>query len=176
MPAFRPVTGRGRIPAGGKQARAAVGGEVNRGLRPGRAGRHRLRSGSSGETICRPSARDEFLSSENVRILESWNVESDPDLSIARARLEPGQCTEVHCLDGITERYLIVEGSAQVKVGSIPAAMVGPGDVVFVPPGVTQCISNTGDGDLVFYCLCTPAFRASRYRRVTSPPTGPGDE
>lgn len=116
--------------------------------------------------MCRPDEEDEFLSSENVMILESWNVGLDPDLSIARARLAPGEGTEAHCLEGITERYLIATGVGRVFVGSLPPEDVRPGDVVFIPPGVSQRLVNTGLEDLVFYCLCTPAFHEANYRQL----------
>ncbi|MEA3397575.1 MAG: cupin domain-containing protein, partial [Chloroflexota bacterium] len=40
---------------------------------------------------------------------------------------------------------------------------VSPGDVVLIPPGVSQRISNTGAGDLMFLCICTPPFRPECY-------------
>jgi mannose-6-phosphate isomerase-like protein (cupin superfamily) len=41
--------------------------------------------------------------------------------------------------------------------------------VVFIPAGVVQQITNTGSEDLVFYCICTPAFEEDRYSGVTRP-------
>lgn len=143
-------------------------------LRPTRPPAHRRVEGRGGETVCRPTEEDEFPSSENVYILESWNTDADPGLSIARARLTPGESTEPHRLEGTTERYLIVEGSGRVTIGSLPPTEVRPGDVVYVPPGASQQIANTGDGDLVFYCLCTPAFDGADYRR-TGPPRAEGN-
>jgi hypothetical protein len=32
-------------------------------------------------------------------------------------------------------------------------------------PGVTQRITNTGSGDLVFLCVCTPPFQPATYVR-----------
>lgn len=125
--------------------------------------------------MCRPAEKDEFPSSENVAILESWNTPGDPALSVARARLLPGEATETHCLDRTTERYLILEGSGVVHIGAMGPVEVGPGDVVFIPPGVSQQIANSGDCDLVFYCLCTPAFEATDYRRLDPPTSGQAD-
>jgi len=88
-------------------------------------------------------------------------------MSIARARLAPGEATEPHRLDHTTERYLIVEGSGSVRVGALDPVAVRPGDIVFVPPGVPQQVANTGDRDLVFYCLCTPPFDGSDYLRLS---------
>lgn len=113
-----------------------------------------------------PGDEGEFHSSENVHILETWNVPHDPGLSIARARLEPGQATEDHVLERTTERYLIVQGVGEAVVGGLPPTPVGPGDVVLIPAGTRQRIRNTGDGDLVFYCVCTPRFDEDDYHRV----------
>lgn len=137
-------------------------------LRPASAPGHLVREGPRGEAFCRPVETDEFASSENVAILESWNTDRDPALSIARARLAPGEATEQHRLDRTTERYLIVDGSGSVRVGALDPVAVRPGDIVFVPPGVPQQVTNTGDRDLVFYCLCTPAFDGSDYVRLSS--------
>ena len=98
-------------------------------------------------------------------ILESWNSPADDDLSIARARLAPGQSTEVHSLMRTAERYLVVQGTGEASVGSLPRLRLEPGDVVYVPAGVPQQVTNTGEGDLVFYCLCTPPFDGRDYRR-----------
>lgn len=141
-------------------------------LRPERPAGHRLIEGPDGGVVCRPVEDDEFPSSENVAILESWHSHCDPGLSVARARLLPGEATETHCLDRTTERYLIVKGSGIVHIGTLGPVEVGPGDVVFIPPGVSQRIANGGDCDLIFYCLCTPAFNASDYRRLVDPASG----
>jgi len=148
---------------------------MKKGLRPDRPARHRVIHGPSGETICRPAREDEFPSSENVAILESWNTGRDPGLSVARARLAPGEAAEPHCLTRTTERYLIVEGSGTVRVGALGPVEVRPGDVVFIPPGVYQRIANNGDGELVFYCLCSPAFDGSDYQRLDDPGQEQGD-
>ena len=42
-------------------------------------------------------------------------------------------------------------------------APVAVGDRVLIPAGVPQRITNTGDTDLEFYCLCTPRFRPEAY-------------
>jgi mannose-6-phosphate isomerase-like protein (cupin superfamily) len=140
---------------------------MTRRLRPAGPPRHAVQTGPEGESICRPAEDDEFASRENVRILESWNTETDRELSIARARLGPGDATESHYLEGITERYLVIQGTGMVRVGSLRPSEVGPGDVVFIPAGVMQQITNTGSDDLVFYCICTPAFQEDRYAGIT---------
>lgn len=41
---------------------------------------------------------------------------------------------------------------------------VRAGDSVRIPAGVPQRITNAGDDDLVFLCLCLPRFELSGYR------------
>jgi len=53
-----------------------------------------------------------------------------------------------------------------VEVGDFPAANVGPGDVVIIPAGARQRITNTGSVDLIFYCVCTPSFQPANYRSL----------
>jgi mannose-6-phosphate isomerase-like protein (cupin superfamily) len=141
---------------------------MRRPLRPIAPSRGRLLRGPAGEAVCSPLEDDEFHSAENIRILEAWNVAEDPAVSIARARLGPGQATEVHVLSRTTERYLVVRGAGRVEVGNLPPTDVGPGDVVLIPAGTPQRIRNTGVEDLVFYCICTPRFDESDYRRAAS--------
>jgi mannose-6-phosphate isomerase-like protein (cupin superfamily) len=101
---------------------------------------------------------------EGCHILETWNTEIDDSVSIARARVAPGGSTEWHQLEGIVERYLVVEGRGLVEIGNLAPTEMGPGDLAFIPAGARQRITNTGPGDLIFYCICTPRFRQERYR------------
>ena len=59
----------------------------------------------------------EYLSDENCHILEVANDADDEELSVARARVEPGVTTAWHKLEGIGERYLIVSGRGRVEIG-----------------------------------------------------------
>ena len=106
----------------------------------------------------------EFFTDERCHILELSGGADDPELSIARARVEPGVTTQLHVLD-IPERFVVVSGQGEVEVGEERAA-VGPGDVVLIPAGTPQRITNTGDRDLVFYCMCTPAWKPEAYRTL----------
>ena len=71
-----------------------------------------------------------------------------------------------HSVEGTAERYVIVEGRGRVEVGNSEAQEVVAGDVVLIPPGVSQRITNIGDKDLIFYCVCTPRFEQSNYRAL----------
>ena len=115
--------------------------------------------------IRRASDVTEFDTPERCSILEISNDADDPACSIARALVAPGVTTEWHWLEGIDERYVIVSGRGSVEVGDLPAASVAAGDVVRIPAGVPQRITNVTDADLVFLAVCTPRFVQSAYRQ-----------
>jgi mannose-6-phosphate isomerase-like protein (cupin superfamily) len=106
----------------------------------------------------------EFQTTENCFILEVANDAGDPDLSIARARVPPRTATEWHRVTDIDERYVIVRGKGRVEVGDLPPTLVSEGDVVRIPANVPQRITNVGEDDLVFFCVCSPRFRQSAYK------------
>ena len=108
-------------------------------------------------------AATEYFFAEGCFIIEWWNAPTDADLSVARARVEPGVTTRWHRLRGVTERYLILDGQGRVEVGDLPPEAVGPGAVVLIPPGTRQRITNTSDADLIFLALCTPRFTQAVY-------------
>ncbi|MFL0809529.1 MAG: cupin domain-containing protein [Agarilytica sp.] len=108
----------------------------------------------------------EYFFGEGCHIVEVLNSESSEDLSVARARLEPGETTRWHTLEGVSERYLITEGQGVVELGDGVCEVVKPGDVVNIPPGCKQRIRNSGGGDLIFFAICTPRFREACYRDV----------
>ncbi len=95
---------------------------------------------------------------------------SDGRLSIAKARVKAGITTVSHHLDGVTEIYLIVSGRGQVDMGDLKPVKVGTGDLVVIPAGTSQRITNIGKKDLVFYCICTPRFTADCYHQEASKP------
>lgn len=111
----------------------------------------------------------EFFTDELCHIIELSNSPSDPDLSIARARVEPGVTTRWHVLRGTTERYVVTSGEGLVEVGDLPATKLGVGDVVIIPPDCRQRIRNTGDVDLIFLALCTPRFQPEVYHDIDGP-------
>ena len=84
-------------------------------------------------------------------------------MSTARARVLPGVTTEWHCVRDIDARYVIVRGTGKVEVGDLPTAIVDEGDVVRIPANTLQRITNVGDTDLVFLCVCSPRFVPDAY-------------
>jgi mannose-6-phosphate isomerase-like protein (cupin superfamily) len=113
--------------------------------------------------ILRTEGLPEHDTSERCFITEWLNSGDDPELSIARARVEPGVTTEWHLLRTSAERYVILEGTGDVEVGDLPAQVIGPGDIVVIPPGVRQRITTTSESPLVFLAICTPRFSPQDY-------------
>jgi len=109
--------------------------------------------------------RDEYWFREGCFITEWSNSDADPDVSVARARVEPGGTTRWHRLDAITERYVVLAGCGRAEVDR-EARDVQAGDVVIIAPGLPQRITNTGDTDLIFLAVCTPRFRPENYREI----------
>ncbi|MGK2913319.1 MAG: cupin domain-containing protein [Porticoccaceae bacterium] len=116
--------------------------------------------------IIRNDATAEYYFEEGCFITEWSNSPLDEQASIARARVEPGMTTRLHRLAGITERYVILAGTGQVEVGDLVPAPVAVGDIVLVPPGTPQRITNTGTTDLVFLAICTPRFSPQAYEDI----------
>lgn len=119
--------------------------------------------------VLRMDPAAEFATEERCHIIEVSNSDADPDCSIARARVPAGVTTRWHRLDGIAERYVILEGTGRAEIGDF-AQEVGPGDVALIPPRCRQRIANTGRTDLVFIAICTPRFRAEAYVDVDDAP------
>jgi len=114
-------------------------------------------------TICRWDQDGEFYTPERCYITELQNKDTDPACSIARARVRPGVTTRLHALRGTTERYVILEGQGAVEIDGRGPVTVSPLDVVHIPPGVSQRITNKGSSDLIFLCICTPRFQRENY-------------
>lgn len=114
----------------------------------------------------RGSEAAESPTRERCSIAELSNTADDPELSVARARVAPGVTTRWHRLDGIAERYVILEGRGRAEIDGLPPQDLLPGDVLRIAPGQAQRITNTGATDLVFLALCTPRFRWDAYEDI----------
>ncbi|MDD2466351.1 MAG: cupin domain-containing protein [Desulfobulbus sp.] len=111
---------------------------------------------------------NEYFFEEGCYIIEMHNDTNDPLVSVARARVRPGETTHWHRLAGIHERYLILTGDGLVEVGDGPPRKVGQGDTVQIPPNTRQRITNNGTTDLIFLAVCTPRFVAEAYHDLES--------
>ncbi len=106
---------------------------------------------------------DEYYFKEGCYIIEVSNTDQDGAVSIAHVRVLPGQQTAWHWLTETYERYVILRGQGLVEVGDAAAAAVNAGDVVLIPPGTRQRISNTGEIDLGLMAICSPRFSLENY-------------
>ena len=120
--------------------------------------------------IVKTEENREYFTEEGCFILEMCNTPEDDEVSIARARVRPGVTTVLHRLKDTVERYVIMEGTGLVEVGDLPPGEVGAGDIVIIPPSIPQSITNTGDQDLIFLCICTPRFIPEKYEAMTTLP------
>ena len=107
----------------------------------------------------------EFWTDERCFITELHNCDASPEASLAVARVEPGVTTQLHALDGVTERYIVRRGEGLLEVDGARQPMK-VGDQFVIPAGAAQRIANTGPDDLEFYCLCTPRFFPASYRNL----------
>ena len=95
-------------------------------------------------------------------LLHPDKVDGTGDLgcSIAHAIVPPGESTLPHMLKKSAELYYILDGTGEMHIGS-ESARIRKDQVVYIPPGARQYISNTGPGDLVFLCIVAPKWQAS---------------
>ena len=117
-------------------------------------------------SIKQQNLTDEFYTPERCYIAELSNSIDDPEVSIARARLEPGVTTRWHRLSATAERYYILSGEGRAQIGELVSREVSAGDVVLIPPMCPQRIANIGTEDLVFLAICTPPFSDDVYEDI----------
>jgi mannose-6-phosphate isomerase-like protein (cupin superfamily) len=110
--------------------------------------------------IVKEKSLNEYLTPEHCFIAENY---SSSEVSIARARVKAGVTTLAHHLRDVKEIYVVTSGKGKVSVGNLQPVDVAVGDVVVIPAGVSQKITNIGSTDLVFYCICTPKFTEACY-------------
>jgi mannose-6-phosphate isomerase-like protein (cupin superfamily) len=100
----------------------------------------------------------ETLDGSLIRELMHPEVHGNQGQSLAEAIIPPGQTTHCHRHARSEEIYYILQGEGRVTVGS-DVQPVDTGDAVAIPRGTWHRIANTGQGDLVFLCCCSPAYR-----------------
>lgn len=104
----------------------------------------------------------EVWTTERCYITELLNSDKQPEVSIARTRVEPGVTTQLHQLS-VFEWYVIERGQGLMRVGDEAPFPVGPGDTVAIAKDTAQQITNTGQDDLKFLCVCAPRFLQECY-------------
>ena len=129
------------------------------------AGKTKMKMSANEMTPCVKSNDEtpEYFFAEGCFITELLNSNDDPNVSIARARVEPGKTTRWHYLQGTGERYVVLEGAGLVEIDDLQAQQVNAGDVVVIPPQARQRITNIGADDLIFLAICSPRFTEAVY-------------
>jgi mannose-6-phosphate isomerase-like protein (cupin superfamily) len=113
--------------------------------------------------IIKALSKPEKYFEEKCFITELFNSGENPDVSVARARVNPGVTTVLHWLKDTEEKYFILSGSGEVEIDGKMNGTVEAGDLVIIPKNSTQRIKNIGADDLIFICICTPRFEAKNY-------------
>jgi len=78
--------------------------------------------------------------------------------SLAHATVPIGQRTTPHSLRS-SEVYYILSGQGRMHIDQA-IHDVGPDCTIYIRPGTTQWIENTGKKDLRFLCIVDPAWRS----------------
>lgn len=106
--------------------------------------------------------RTEFPTRERCFIRELANIGDISRFSIAECRVAPGVTTELHSLS-VDEWYVMLHGTGMVEVNHCEPVKVSPGDVVEIPAGTAQRITNHDTEDLLFLGVCLPRFTPDTY-------------
>ena len=114
------------------------------------------------EELVKGSVLKEFYTEEKCYIKEILNSPTQRDFSIAQARVEPGITTALHKLKATVEYYYITEGEGEAEING-QLIKVSKGDLLKIESDLPQRIKNTGTLDLIFLCLCFPAFETKSY-------------
>lgn len=107
-----------------------------------------------------PSDCPQFVAGDKTLLRELLHpAKQDVEVrySLAHATVLPSNESTPHRLL-TSEVYYILDGSGLMHIDGV-AQEVTEGQIVYIPPGATQHIANTGTGDLTFLCIVDPAWR-----------------
>jgi len=114
--------------------------------------------------LVQPKPKDEFYTEEKCHILEIINAPDVSAFSLAQARVEPGVTTAWHSVKDTDEVYYILEGTGEMEIGDSFKKIINKGETVLIPKNQKQRITNIGEADLIFLCVCTPRFLPENYQ------------
>ena len=93
----------------------------------------------------------------NVRVLLSPILQEGlEDFAIGHTEVPPGQQGSKHIHPEAAEVWMFVSGTGRAIVGD-QEVEVGPGTVVYTPPGVYHQFMNTGDEPVKIYFAYAPS-------------------
>ena len=84
-------------------------------------------------------------------------VHGNKNASLAKAVVPPGKSTLPHSHAKSEEIYSFLFGKGNMTLAG-ESFFVKGGDTVLIAPGQTHSVANTGAEDLVFLCVCAPAY------------------
>lgn len=96
-----------------------------------------------------------------TEILLRWGSFGARNLLVAWTTIAPGGQQFGHAHPGTEQIYFIVSGTARMQVAE-EKQIVGAGTLVYVPPGVSHSVANTGSGDLTYLTAASPPFPVER--------------
>jgi mannose-6-phosphate isomerase-like protein (cupin superfamily) len=88
--------------------------------------------------------------------------------SLAEATVPPGMKTVLHRHGTTEEIYHVTQGQGRMTLAA-ESFDVGPGDTIFIPPGMPHCIENTGQQALRILCACAPAYAHQDTELLSAP-------
>ena len=95
-------------------------------------------------------------------ILLRWGSFDARNLLVSWTTIAPGSGQRGHAHSGTEQAYIIIAGTGRMQVRD-EHQLVGPGTLVFVPPGAPHSIYNPGDEDLVYVTAASPPFPVERF-------------
>ena len=114
------------------------------------------------KSIRRKNPLKEFWTEERCYIAELLNDPQSPNISIALARVEIDTTTQLHSLKGVQETYVIKKGLGLLEIDDEQIS-VKENDTILIEANRSQRITNVGNCDLEFYCICIPRFYPDCY-------------
>ncbi|MCF8031568.1 MAG: cupin domain-containing protein [Desulfarculaceae bacterium] len=93
-----------------------------------------------------------------AEVIHPANDSTSPGISLSRASLAPGKATSPHRLEFV-EIYYVLRGGGRMHLDGEVRELI-PDSCVYVPPGAVQWVENPGPEELLFLCVCHPAWSA----------------
>lgn len=78
--------------------------------------------------------------------------------SLAQVTLTPGKSSAPHFHKESEESYLILSGTASLKIDHVKFKLM-PGEAILIEAGEVHQIANTSDENLTFLAVCVPAWQ-----------------
>ncbi len=100
-----------------------------------------------------------YITKDGSTIRELMHPDSHGNLkqSLAEATVPSGTQTQLHLHKQSEEIYYITRGQGVMTIGENKFS-VKVGDSILIPPNTPHQIQNDHSEDLIFLCMCSPAY------------------